>query len=249
MRRGPSPLAVCALLGAASVGAQQAPPRLVLPGDTLLDGGRLHAATVRYTLTAWQGAASLPLGRITDRQWRDSSATGVVVRRVLVVERGGVQVADSTATDARTLAPRRHVALQPTRRFALAFSGRRVKGTVAPEGFPGVPVDTLLPTPFFDAGSWDLVLRALPLAPGVRVQLPVYDLEGGVHPVELAVTGRATVQGEAAHVVVFTLAANRESTVWIGVASGRLLRMETLVGGVLLEQRLVAEPGEAPPPA
>jgi hypothetical protein len=44
-------------------------------------------------------------------------------------------------------------------------------------------------------------------------------------------------------VVVFTLAANRESTVWIGAASGRLLRMETLVGGVLLEQRLVPEPG------
>jgi hypothetical protein len=61
--------------------------------------------------------------------------------------------------------------------------------------------------------------------------------------VELRVTGRATVLGEAAHVVVLTLAANRESTVWIGVESGRLLRMETLVGGVLLEQRLVAEPG------
>jgi hypothetical protein len=105
-----------------------------------------------------------------------------------------------------------------------------------------VPVDTLLATPFFDASNWDLVLRALPLAPGVHVQLPVYDLDGGLHPVELRVTGRATVLGEAAHVVVFTLAANRETTVWIGAESGRLLRMETLVGGVLLEQRLVAEP-------
>ena len=54
---------------------------------------------------------------------------------------------------------------------------------------------------------------------------------------------RPTVLGEEAHVVVFTLAANRESTVWIGATSGRLLRMETLVGGVLLEQRLVPTPG------
>jgi hypothetical protein len=50
------------------------------------------------------------------------------------------------------------------------------------------------------------------------------------------------VLGEEAHVVVFTLAANRESTVWIGVESRALLRMETLVGGVLLEQRLVPTP-------
>jgi len=247
MRLWPSPLAVCALLLAAPARAQAPPPpRLLLPGDTLLDGRRLGSAELAYTLTAWQGAASIPLGRITDRQWRDSSAAGVELRRVLTVQRGGVQVVDSTATDARTLAPRRHAAQQPTRRFALAFTGRRAKGSLAPEGFPGVPLDTLLATPFFDAGSWDLVLRALPLAPGVHVQLPVYDLDGGLHPVELRVTGRATVQGEAAHVVQFTLAANRESTVWIGATSGRLLRMETLVGGVLLEQLLVREP-EAPP--
>lgn len=246
MRLWPSPLVVYALLLAASVGAQPAPPRLLLPGDSLLDGGRLAPGTVRYTLTAWQGAAPIPLGRITDRQWRDSSAAGVVVRRVMTVERGGVQVVDSTATDARTLAPQRHAAQQPTRRFTLAYAGRRVKGSLAPEGFPGVPLDTLLATPFFDAASWDLVLRALPLAPGVHVQLPVYDLDGGLHPVELRVTGRATVQGEEAHVVVFTLAANRESTVWVGAASGRLLRMETLVGGVLLEQRLAPDPD--PPP-
>ena len=227
------------LLLAAPLAAQ---PRLVLPGDSLLDARRLGEGTRAYALTAWQGAASLPLGRITDRQWRDSSAAGVVVQRVLTVERGGVQVVDSTATDARTLAPRRHVAQQPTRRFTLAFTGRRVKGSLAPEGFPGVPLDTLLSTPFFDAGSWDLVLRALPLAPGVHVQLPVYDLDGGLHPVELRVTGRASVLGEEAHVVVFTLAANRESTVWIGVESRALLRMETLVGGVLLEQRLVPTP-------
>ncbi len=232
--------ALALLLVAVPLAAQ---PRLVLPGDSLLDPRRLAAGTHAYTLTAWQGAASLPLGRITDHQWRDSSAAGVVVRRVLTVQRGGVQVVDSTATDGRTLAPLRHAAQQPTRRFTLAFTGRRVKGSLAPEGFPGVPLDTLLTTPFFDASNWDLVLRALPLAPGVHVQLPVYDLDGGLHPVELRVTGRAAVQGEEAHVVVFTLAANRESTVWIGAASGRLLRMETLVGGVLLEQRLVPEPG------
>lgn len=246
MRLVPSPLVACVVavlaLPAAPAAAQEAPPRLVLPGDTLLDGRRLVPATHAYTLTAWQGAASLPLGRITDRQWRDSSAAGVVVQRVLTVQRGGVQVVDSTASDARTLAPRRHVALQPTRRFTLAVTGRRVKGMLAPEGFPGVPVDTLLATPFFDAGSWDLVLRALPLAPGVHVQLPVYDLDGGLHPVALRVTGRATVLGEEAHVVILTLAPTRESTVWIGAASGRLLRMETLVGGVLLEQRLERPP-------
>ena len=42
-------------------------------------------------------------------------------------------------------------------------------------------------------------------------------------------TGSATVLGEEAHVVIFTLAPKRESVVWIGKESRRLLQVETLI--------------------
>jgi hypothetical protein len=72
----------------------------------------------------------------------------------------------------------------------------------------------------------------------------VYDVDAGLHQYHVAVTGRAVVQGEEAYVVIFTLARGRESVVWIGMTSGELLRMETMLdASTLLRQERVVPSG------
>jgi outer membrane lipoprotein-sorting protein len=57
----------------------------------------------------------------------------------------------------------------------------------------------------------------------------VYDTDSGLREHRIDVTGSATVLGEEAHVVIFTLAPKRESVVWIGKESRRLLQVETMI--------------------
>lgn len=73
-------------------------------------------------------------------------------------------------------------------------------------------------------------MRALPLQRDFAARLPVYDLDGGLREYRVQVTGRSTVQGEDCHVVVLTLARNRESVVWVSVSTGQVLQIETMLG-------------------
>lgn len=209
-------------------------PRMILPGDSTLKGDRLVPGTARYALTMFRDADEIPVGRLTD-ELRVEVVSGVpMLRRVQQLQRGTQQLIDSSVTEVRTLAPRQHRSVQPTRRIALEFTGRRVKGQLAPQDVPSVPIDTTLAIAAFDSGNWDLLLRALPLEPGMAVRFPVYDLDAGLREYRLAVTGSTTVQGEEAHVVIFTLARGRESVVWVGKQSGLVLQMETMLGATTL---------------
>jgi hypothetical protein len=147
---------------------------------------------------------------------------------------------DSTVTDARTLAPRRHRNVSPSRLISLEFNGKRVKGSIGPVDVPSLPIDTTLAIAPFDSGNWDLVVRSLPLEKGYAARFRVYDTDSGLREYRIDVTGSATVLGEEAHVVIFTLAPRRESVVWIGKASRRLLQVETLIDAntMLRQQRL-----------
>lgn len=243
---GLAPLMGLVLLVAASSGAlaQGATPvakpaaPLVPPGDSALHGSRIAAGTARYALTMYRDADEIPVGRLTDEIRLDTVAEtaprSVLLRRVQRLQRGTMELLDSTVTEVATLAPRWHRSLQPTRRVLLEFSGRRVKGSVGPVDVPPVPIDTTLPVPVFDSGNWDLFVRALPLAPGYAARFPVYDTDAGLREYQVEVTGSTTIQGEEAHVVLFTLGKGRESVVWIGTQSRELLQMETMLAPTTL---------------
>lgn len=205
-------------------------PALLRPGDAMLRPLVLAPDSVRYTLTVFRDADEVPVGRLAE-SWRVDTVGGtVLVTRVQRLQRGTTQLVDSTVTEARTLAPRVRRSLQQNRRVLLEFTGARVRGSLAPLDAPPVPIDTMLRVAPFDAGNWELVLRALPLTTDFAVRLPVYDLDGGLREYRVQVTGRTTVQGEDAHVVILTLARNRESVVWVSVATGQVLRIETMLG-------------------
>lgn len=225
------------VLGAGPIGAQQALPTsaptvqavLIAPGDSTLRGGRILADSVQYSLIAYRGEQQQMLGTAVDVVKLEMRGEVPVIHRVLTVSPGRAPLIDSTVTDARTLAPRRHRNVSSSRLISLDFNGKRVKGSIGPVDVPSLPVDTTLAIAPFDSGNWDLVVRSLPLEMGYAARFRVYDTDSGLREYRIEVTGSATVLGEAAHVVIFTLAPKRESVVWIGKESRRLLQVETLI--------------------
>ncbi len=210
---------------------------MIRPGDPSINVARLASDTVRYSLNVYRGASRTPVGQLIDELVRDSSTGRVLLRRVRTAGRGASRVIDSTATDAATLEPVRLRSVQPTRLVSLDYQNRRVRGSVGPINAPPVPMDTTLPVRVFGAANWDLLLRTLPLTKGYAAQFQIFDIDAGIRTYRIAVTGSAMVQGEDAHVVVFTMTRSRESVVWIGKESGQLLRMQTMLGsGTMLEQ-------------
>jgi hypothetical protein len=207
--------------------ADTLPP--VVPGDRALLGSRIGPDSARFTLVAYRGAQQQQIGSVLDVITLQTRSGVPVIDRVLTVQRGTAALIDSTITDARTMAPIRHRTLQPQRRIALDFFGTRVKGSIGPIDVPSLPIDTTLTVVPFDSGNWDLVVRALPLQKGYAARFRVYDTDSGLREYRIAVTGSATVLGEVAHVVIFTIAPGRESVVWIGADSRQLLQIETLI--------------------
>ncbi len=230
-------LSAALLLSSARLVAQQVPPLLpqtvravlIAPGDSTLRSGRIPADSVVYSLIAYRGEQQQTLGTAVDVVKLEMRGEVPVIHRVLTVSSGQVPLIDSTVTDARTLAPRRHRHVSSSRLISLDFNGKRVKGSIGPVDVPSLPIDTTLAIASFDSGNWDLVVRSLPLEKGYAARFRVYDTDSGLREYRIEVTGSATVLGEDAHVVIFMLAPKRESVVWVGKESRRLLQVETLV--------------------
>lgn len=221
---------------------------MVLPGDTTLRGARVRAGTSRYTLTMIRNGAEQQFATLTEVVRWDTVAKVPVIHRVQTLQRGTTGLVDSTMTNGRTLAPRMHRSYQSSRKILLEFNGRRVKGSFTPTDLPGIAVDTTLSTNTFDSGSWDLLVRALPLDSGFAAQFPVYDFDAGLHLYIVRVIGSDTIAGDAAHVVRFTLASTRNATVWISKASRTILQIETPLGDDSQLRQVLQPPGPRIPP-
>lgn len=200
-----------------------------MPGDSTLRGTRITADSARFALIVYRGAQQQQIGSVSDVVTLDVQKGAPVINRVLTVQRGMAALIDSTSTDGRTMAPRTHRSIQPQRRIALEYAGKRVKGSLGPIDVPSLPIDTTLVLAPFDSGNWDLLVRAMPLAKGYAARFRVYDTDSGIREYSINVTGSATVLGEDAHVVIFSLAPGRESVVWIGKSSARVLQIETMI--------------------
>lgn len=214
------------------VRAQTPTVRRVAPGDTSLRFSELTPDTAVYFLNAYRNGEEISIGTITDVLTR-TSAKLPEWRRVLKVERGNTRLTDSTLSDGATLSPKRRYSWQPQRELRLEFNGLKVKGMLGPPDSPGVPLDTTLMVPAFDAGNWDLVLRAMPLGPDYEANFPVFDIETGTHLYGVRVVGSTTMMGETAHIVLFQLGGSREIKVWIGARTRRLLQTETPIDGTI----------------
>lgn len=241
--------AICVPPQLVPLSAQESPApatasRVVAPGDSSLRGRGLRPDTLTYALTGYRDGDEIPVGTITDILTRVDDKTPLW-RRVLVVQRGMSRLTDSSLTDVQTLAPREHRSWQPQRQLQLEFSGARIRGRIGPPDAPGMAIDTTLDAVAFDSGNWDLVVRAMPLAPGYTATFPVFDLETGGHMYGVRVIGSTMLHGESAHIVIFQLGGSREVTVWIGDTTRRLLQVETPLGPTTILRQTLRTPSVA----
>ena len=105
-----------------ALGAQPAPPSastvqavLIAPGDSALRGSLIVADSVQYSLIAYRGTQQQTIGTAIDVVRLEMRGDVPVIHRVLTVSPGRAPLIDSTVTDVRTLAPRRHRNVSPSR--------------------------------------------------------------------------------------------------------------------------------------
>ena len=184
--------------------------------------------------------------RTITRSGQDSAAgTRTVVRQVvrapghgslLQVEQrfpGGGEIVDTAVADLATLAAVAHRSHQPTRIMRFTFEGGDALGTVTalrPSGDSIAAVDQPLGGPIFDSNVIDLVVAALPLAPGYVAELPFFIYErGGRVPMPVAVREHATVAfgrlGPRDAWVVTVGVPGAPATVWVDTETHAVLRV------------------------
>lgn len=205
----------------------------VLPGDASLQGALLREGAASYRWLMVREGSEQPVGSLTDVLSRTDWNGTPALLRVLTVQQGGRVLIDSTVTRLADLAPLRHRSHQPHRSIDLRFEAGTVRGVVTPAGGEPRAIEAASPVPFFDSGSWDLVLRALPLAPGRRLSLSVYDQDNGG---QIWYSARVVGLEEDAWRVEARLG-RTTATLWIDAETRELRRMEMQAGpGVRLRQ-------------
>ncbi len=238
MRAARRVAALAALLAAAPAAAQTPADSSVVVGDARIDGTRVRPGRAVFAWEMIRGDQKMPVGTLTDEITLAQEGGRPVLRRVLSLQAMMGSLVDSTTSDARTLAPISERAHQPRRAVALDFDGRRVRGSITPTGGAPTAVDTASPRPAFNPGSWDLVLRALPLAEGLAVRYAVFDVDQpGERWYSARVVGVERPEGTTAEAWKVEMERGATKvTAWIDRSTREVLRVETAMGGGILRQ-------------
>ncbi len=157
----------------------------------------------------------LPLGVDTLRVYlirgTDTTETGRIIDALAVRERGGRQLlhrvyqsrdqvlpsgVDSLTDELVTLMPVSHRSRRSSGSQLLEYAAGRVNGIVRTPDGDSTVLNTSLPATVFNSASFDLVIRAAPLAYGWAASVPAF-LPGGRSVVELKarVAGVETIHG------------------------------------------------------
>lgn len=201
------------------------------PGDARVDARRLASGAESIGMSLERpGQPSRAIGSATDVLGLSSLDGAPVLLRVQTVQRGTATLIDSTWSDPRTLAPRRHRSVQPGRRLFVDWNGRAIAGRVQPASGAPVVVDSTLAVPTFDSSNWELLVRAMDLGAGVRRVLPVYDVDGRLQWYTARVTDSTTVEGRLAWIIRAELGSAGTATLTIEQVSRRLASVDVPMG-------------------
>ncbi len=173
----------------------------------------------------------------------DTTATGLIVDAVSVGEAGGRSVLqrvyetrdqvlgsrlDSLTDELTTLAPVRHRSRTSRSVAFLEFRPGRATGMLHMPNGDSLVVDVQLPAVVFNSSSFDLVLRASPLAEGWRAEIPAFLPNiRGVVTLHARVAGQEAVQGVPCWRVEAEFTGT-PVTFWI-TRDGRKLRQQAIV--------------------
>jgi hypothetical protein len=97
-----------------------------------------------------------------------------------------------------TLEPRRYRSRSSREVVELDWTTTGLRGRLQPEGKPSTMIDEPLRSTIYNSASFDLVVRASPLAAGYTVAVPSYVPSRGVVTLTARVAGDETIDGQAA---------------------------------------------------
>jgi len=118
----------------------------------------------------------------------------------------------------------------------------RVVGVVEESDSPARSIDSPLPKGWYSSASFDLILRACPLADGYGVAVPTFSGREGSRVLTAHVAGSEKVEGHGETWRIEADVAGLQVTFWISKTSRRLVRQIMHVSPVL-EIMFVAPPG------
>ena len=167
-----------AVLAAALLAAP--PARLPAQGETAsalrVDGGLLRAGVDSLDVYVVRGGDTIRTGRLRDelRVVRDGAGRELWERVYVSADRALGDQVDTIADVRATLAPVRLRSRATGAEEALDFAAGGVAGWVRLADGDSVAVRAALAAPAYNSASFDLVLRAAPLAAGWRAEVPVF---------------------------------------------------------------------------
>jgi hypothetical protein len=167
-----------------------------LPGSPELDDTQLKPGSWEIDITMKRGEQTIRAGttryelaRVGESHWRLVSVTESQVGTA----------ADTTLVETGTLLPVSHRSHAVPRTLSLSFHGTRVTGAYTPRDSAARAIDRVTEVPTFDAAFMEIVLGALPLAPGYITRLPLFIEErGGLTWAEVKVSGQRQLADVAA---------------------------------------------------
>ncbi|HTR20723.1 MAG TPA: hypothetical protein VMH88_07705 [Gemmatimonadales bacterium] len=220
------------------------------PGVAQSQRGGPVVPGITVTVDRAPGPDTVVYQRSITRAGHDTSAgTRTVVRRIIPGPENAPQLAveqrfpwnrgeivDTALADLGTLRAIAHRSHQPTRTMRFDFVGNEATGAVAVVPAPGdtaAPVQSVhqaLGGSVFDSNVLDLVVAALPLAPGFTADLPFFIYErGGRVVMPVAVRERTTVAfakvGPREVWIVTVGVPGAPATIWVDTQTRAVLRV------------------------
>ena len=227
--------------------------RVIAAGDSIVGGGLIREGTVRKRMALVRGDSEQVVGWLTQTigrsRWRGRRA---LLSVQTFADTGGVTTTtDSAWAEPRHLRPLAQRSHGSHREMRLDFHGDSVTGQVLPDTGGSTAIAAGPGLPVFDANTVDLVIAALPLAPGFRAKLPAYIYEegGGVwYEITAVRSDTATIAGDRRAVwLVSVTTGTRVIRYTIDRRTRRVLRSEySLPNNTVLRIERVAAGVQAP---
>lgn len=231
------PLAAAALLACACAPTAAA-QNVLRPGSAAVSTQTIGNRVEEFEVYAGGAAGRGPIGRMMLRT-RVATAGGeaaVVRTETLWINEEVVQV-DSFSLHRQTLAPLQMRSSLTETGVSLEFAPGTVR-QVDDGDWGADTTDVPLPEPVFLSGTTDLLLASLPLAPGYRAELAIYDADEGIgtlgidveriEEVALPDGGRVSAWRVSVHENGWT------STYWMDRESRTLVQFESAGGAFRL---------------
>lgn len=227
------PRAAAVLLACACAPAATAQD-VLRPGSAAVSAQAITDRVEELEVYAGAAEGRGPIGRMTLRtRVVTVGGTAAVVRSETLWIDDEVMQVDSFTLHRQTLAPLQMRSTFTETAVSLQFAPGTVR-QVDEGGWGADTADVTLPDPVFLSGTTDLLLAALPLAPGYRATLAVYDADEGIGTVAIEVEVIEEVAlPEGGSVSAWRVAVDENgspSTYWMDRESRTLVQFESAGG-------------------